>query len=48
MIAQALRLHETSITRHINDFIEKKKLKPDNGGSMSYLSSAETEEVTQH
>lgn len=47
-IAQALRLHETSIVRHINDYIEKEKLKPENGGSESYLSTIQTEEVIQH
>ena len=33
MIAQALRLHETTITRHIDDYISKNKLAPENGGS---------------
>ncbi|PCJ46058.1 MAG: IS630 family transposase, partial [Gammaproteobacteria bacterium] len=28
MIAQALRLHETSIVRHINEYLKKEKLKP--------------------
>ncbi len=48
MIAQALRLHETSIIRHINDYLEKEKLKPENGGSESYLSATQTEEVIIH
>ena len=48
MIAQALRLHETTIIRHINDYIEKEKLKPENGGSTSYLSKEQTETVVQH
>jgi predicted ArsR family transcriptional regulator len=34
MIAQALRYHKTTIIRHINDYIEKDKLKPENGGSL--------------
>ena len=38
MIAQALRLHETTIVRHINDYISKNKLAPENGGSQPYLS----------
>lgn len=48
MIAQALRLHETTIIRHINDYLEKEKLKPENGGSNSYLSTSQTDEVVQH
>ena len=31
MIAQALRLHETSIVRHIDDYVSKNKLAPENG-----------------
>jgi len=48
MISQALRLHETSITRHINDFVSKKKLKPENGGSQSYLSTEQTALLVNH
>jgi len=48
MIAQALRLHETSIVRHIDDFISKDKLAPENGGSQSYLSQIQTDEVVAH
>ena len=48
MIAQALRLHETTIIRHINDYIEKEKLKPENGGSTRYLSREQTDKMVQH
>jgi len=48
MIAQALRLHESSIIRHIDDFISKKKLKPENGGSQSYLSTEQTAMIVNH
>ncbi len=48
LIAQALRLHETTIIRHINDYIEKEKLKPENGGSTSYLSKEQTEGIVLH
>ncbi len=48
MISQALRLHETSITRHIDEFINKKKLKPENGGYQSYLSTEQTELIVNH
>jgi transposase len=48
MIAQALRLHETSIVRHINDYVSKNKLAPENGGSQSYLSKTQTDEIVAH
>jgi predicted ArsR family transcriptional regulator len=48
MIAQALRLHETTIVRHINDYVNKEKLKPANGGSQSYLTEEQTGEVVTH
>lgn len=48
MIAQALRLHETSIVRHIDDYVNKKKLKPENGGSQSYLSIEQTARIVNH
>jgi len=48
MIAQALRLHETSVNRHLNDYLGKRKLAPENGGSQSYLSPEQTIEVIQH
>jgi len=48
MIAQALRLHETSIVRHIDDFVSKDKLAPENGGSQPYLSQTQTDEVVAH
>jgi transposase len=48
MIAQALRLHETSIIRHVDDYLSKEKLKPENGGSVSYLSAEQTSQVVEH
>ena len=48
MIAQALRLHETSIVRHIDDYVSKNKLAPQNGGSQPYLSEVQTDEVVAH
>ncbi len=41
-------LHETMINRHLNDYLEKEKLAPENGGSNSYLSAEQTQEVIQH
>lgn len=47
MIAQALRLHETTILRHLKDFLED-KTKPENGGSVSHLNEALTEALIMH
>ncbi len=43
--AQALRLHETTVNRHISDDLNHRKLKPENGGSQSYLSETQTQEL---
>ncbi len=43
MIVQVLRLHETTINRHISDYLNHRKLKPENGGSQSYLSETQTQ-----
>ena len=48
MINQVLRLHETSIVRHIDDFVKKDKLKPENGGSVSCLTAEQTSQVVSH
>ena len=48
MIAQALRIHESTVKRHLDDYIELDKLKPENGGSESHLSNAQTMELAQH
>ncbi|POE02266.1 IS630 family transposase [Pectobacterium odoriferum] len=42
MIAQALHLHETTVNQHINDYVNTRKLKPENGGSNSMLSATQT------
>lgn len=42
MIAQALRLHQTIVDHHISEFLNKGKLKPENGGSDSKLSTEQT------
>lgn len=47
MIAQALRIHESTVTRHINDYLDG-KLTIASGGSTSMLSAAETEELLSH
>jgi transposase len=48
MIAQALRIHEASIVRHLNDFIQNKKLMPEGGGSTGYLNEEDTQRLIQH
>jgi|SRR5580704_5866947 transposase len=47
MIAQALRIHESTIIRHLNDYRES-KLKPANGGSESLLDEKMTAELIAH
>lgn len=48
MIAQALRLHETSVQRHISEYLNNGKLMPENGGSDSHLSKVQTAELTEY
>lgn len=48
MISQALRIHETTVIRHINDYLQSEKLKPENGGSQSRLSAAQTMKLIEH
>lgn len=47
-IAQALRKHESTISRHLLDFKSTQKLAPENGGSQSHLSQKQSEELIQH
>ena len=48
MISQALRKHQTSIIRHLNDYISHQKTTSENGGSDSHLNKAQTELVIAH
>jgi len=48
MIAQALRKHDASIARYLNDYIQDKRLTPDGGGSEGYLNDAQTQELIAH
>lgn len=48
MIAQALLVHESTISRHIKDFIEEQKLIPENGGSFSHLNNEQTKKLIEH
>jgi transposase len=47
-IAHALFLSDEAIRQHLNDYTEKKKLKPENGGSAARLDAAQTEELKTH
>lgn len=47
-IAQALRIHESSITRHIENYLDKNKLLLESGGSESKLNEEQTEELIAH
>jgi len=48
MIAQALRIHESTVARHLNDYGLSEKLKPENGGSQSKLSASQTLHLIEH
>ena len=47
-IAQALRVHESTVTRHIKDYLEELKLTFNKGGSASFLSDEQTAELITH
>jgi transposase len=47
-IAQALRKHETTISRHLLDFQNSQKLAPENGGSQSHLNEVQSDQLIQH
>lgn len=46
-ISQALRLHQTTIIRHIEEY-KKGKLSNESGGSAGHLSDAQTQELITH
>lgn len=47
-ISQALRKHQTSIIRHLNDYAAHQKTHSNNGGSSRFLNEAETKLAIQH
>ena len=47
-IAQALRIHETTVAIHIKEYLDEKKLKNESGGSSSKLTVEQTEELIIH
>ncbi|MDE9446849.1 transposase [Xenorhabdus bovienii] len=48
MIAQALRIHESTVSRHLKDYFSEEKLAPENGGSESRLSAEQTTELVEY
>ncbi|WP_139837548.1 IS630 family transposase [Xenorhabdus beddingii] len=48
MIAQALRIHESTVSRHLKDDFSEEKLAPENGGSESRLSAEQTTELVEY
>lgn len=48
MISQALRIHESTVARHLSDYVLCEKLKPENGGSQSKLSAEQTVQLIEH
>ncbi|WP_340681157.1 IS630 family transposase [Paraglaciecola sp.] len=48
MISQALRIHGSTVSNHLADYTLSGKLKPENGGSNSRLSTEQTEELIAH
>ena len=48
MIAQSQLIHETTVLRHIADYLQSAKLAPENGGSQSHLSEAQTAELVAY
>lgn len=47
-IADALLIHENTVRQHLKEYAEEKKLKPENGGSISFLTEIQTRELVEH
>lgn len=48
MISQALRIHGSTVLNHLADYTLSEKLKPENGGSQSFLSATQTAQLIEH
>ncbi|PHM73571.1 IS630 family transposase [Xenorhabdus kozodoii] len=48
MVAQALRIHESTVSRHLKDYVSEEKFAPENGGSESRLSAEQTTELVEY
>jgi len=42
------RIHETTVLRHINGYLQSEKLKPENGGSQSKIFVIQTTQFVAH
>lgn len=47
-ISQALRKSEWTISRHLEDYLKKEKLMPENGGSESLLNGDQAKQLIEH
>src|ERR1700729_2262224 len=47
-MSQALRIRPETVHQHLEDYSSLKKLKPENGGSQSHLTAAQTSELIAH
>jgi len=47
-ISQALRIHETTVANHLDDYYRKNKLKDESGGSESLLTKEQSKEIILH
>ncbi|MCK5893604.1 MAG: winged helix-turn-helix domain-containing protein [Endozoicomonadaceae bacterium] len=47
-VTQTLRKSEFSISRHLDDYLKKETLKPENGGSESHLHNKQTHQLIKH
>jgi transposase len=47
-IAKVLMIDESTVRRHLEEYEENHKLKPENGGSQSKLSASQTDELIAH
>jgi transposase len=47
-IADALLIHENTVRQHLKEYAEEQKLKPENGGSNSFLTEEQTRELVEH
>ncbi len=48
MIFKVLRIHESTVARHLSDYVLSEKLRPENGGSQSRLSAGQTKQLIEH
>jgi transposase len=48
MIVHSQLIHETTVLRHLNDYLQLNKLKPENGGSEGYLNAEQTMLLVEH